>query len=86
VAGHRDDAQKILQQLQERSSEEFVTPYMIVRINAALGQKDEAFRWLNTAYEERAPLMVLLKRDPRLDGLRSDPRYDALLRRMNFPS
>jgi len=86
VAGHRDEAQKILRQLQERSSEQFVTPYMIGRIYAALGQKDEAFRWLNTAYEERAPWMVLLKRDPRLDGLRSDPRYEALVRRMNFPS
>ncbi len=86
VAGHRDDARKILRQLQERSSEQYVTPYMIGRIYAALGEKDEAFRWLNTAYEERAPWMVLLKRDPRLDGLRSDSRYEALLRRMNFPS
>jgi TolB-like protein/Tfp pilus assembly protein PilF len=86
VAGHHDDAQKILLQLQERSSEQFVTPYMIGRIYAALGEKDEAFRWLNTAYKERAPWMVLLKRDPRLDGLRSDPRYEALLAQMNFPS
>jgi len=86
VAGHRDDALAILHRLQEGSGQRYVTPYMFGRIYAALGQKDEAFRWLDIAYEQRAPWMVLLKRDPRLDSLRSDPRYEALLRRMNFPS
>ena len=86
VAGRRDDALEILRRLQEDSGQRYVTPYMLGRIYAALGQKDEAFRWLDIAYEQRAPWMVLLKRDPRLDSLRSDPRYEALLRRMNFPS
>jgi TolB-like protein/Tfp pilus assembly protein PilF len=86
VAGHRDDALAILHRLQDGSSERYVTPYMFGRIYAALGQKDEAFRWLDIAYEQRAPWMVLLKHDPRLDSLRSDSRYEALLRRMNFPS
>jgi TolB-like protein/Flp pilus assembly protein TadD len=86
VAGHFDEARAILRQLHERSSEQFVTPYMLGRIYAALGQNHEAFRWLNTAYEERAPWMVLLKRDPRMDSLRADPRYQNLVRLMNFPS
>jgi predicted Zn-dependent protease len=54
MAGRTDDAQKILQQLQERSHQQYVTPYMIGRIHAALSLKDEALRWLETAYHERA--------------------------------
>ena len=86
VTGRRDEAQMILQHLQARAGEEYLTPYMFARIHTALGDRDEAFRWLNTAYQERAPWMVLLKRDPRMDSLRADPRYESLLRLMNFPS
>jgi TolB-like protein len=86
LAGRRDEAQEILQQLQQHANEQYVTPYMFARIYTALGNPDEAFRWLNTGYCERAPWMVLLKRDPRLDRLRADPRYEPLLRLMNFPS
>jgi tetratricopeptide (TPR) repeat protein len=86
LAGRRDEAQEILQQLQQHANEQYVTPYMFARIYTALGNPDEAFRWLNIAYGERAPWMVLLKRDPRLDRLRADPRYGPLLRLMNFPS
>ena len=86
VAGHRDDALAILHRLQEGSSQRYVTPYMLGRIYAALGETDQAFRWLEAAFEKRAPWMVLLKRDPRLDSLRPDPRYQALVSRMNYPS
>ena len=86
VTGRRDEAQTILQHLQARSGEEYLTPYMFARIHTALGDRDEAFRWLNIAYQERAPWMVLLKRDPRMDSLRADSRYETLLRLMNFPS
>jgi len=57
----------------------------MARICVALGQKDEAFRFLEAGYQERAALMVLLKTDPRFDPLRSDQRFQDLLRRMNFP-
>ncbi len=87
VAGHRDDAEAILAELLGLSLQQYVTPYMIGRIYAALDSKDEAFRWLETAYEQRAALMVVLKRDPRLDSLQSDPRFAALVRRIaNHPS
>jgi len=56
------------------------------RIYAALRKRDEALRWLETAYRERAALMVCLKNDPRLDDLRSEPRFKDLLRRMSFPA
>jgi TolB-like protein len=86
LAGRRDEAQQIMQQLQQQSNEQYVTPYMFARIHTALGSPDEAFRWLDVGYRERAPWMILLKRDPRLDSLRCDPRYQALIRLMNFPS
>jgi hypothetical protein len=51
----------------------------------ALGDRDEAFRILDKAVEERDSLLVILKEDPSFDDLHSYPRWKALLRRMNFP-
>jgi TolB-like protein/Flp pilus assembly protein TadD len=85
AAGHRGEALKVLEQLQELSKQQYVTPYGVGRIYAALGQTEEAFRWLETAYEQRGNWMVFLKVDPVFDDLRSDPRFQNLLRRMNFP-
>ena len=84
-AGYREEAQKILGQLNELSKQRYVTPYVLARIYAALGMKDEALRWLETGYRERAALMVCLKTDQRFDELRFGPRFQDLLRRMNFP-
>ncbi len=61
AAGNWDAAHKILHQLTELSKERYVSPYLVGRIYAALGKKDEALHWLETAYEERAEWMVLLK-------------------------
>ena len=85
TAGYQAEALKILEQLQELSNRQYVTPYGVGRIYAALGQKDEAFHWLEIAYEQRANWMVFLKVDPVFDDLRSDPRFRDLMRRMNFP-
>ena len=54
--------------------------------HAALGNKEEAIRWLETAYQEHAVYMVWLKTDPQFDNLRLEPRFRHLLRRMNFPT
>jgi len=86
AAGYEDEAQKILEQLQELSKQRYVTPYVVARIYNTLGRKDEALHWLETAYRERAEWMVLLKVDPCWDDLRSDPRFQDLMRRMNFPA
>ena len=51
----------------------------------ALGENDQALEWLETAYEDRPEGMVWLKPDPIFDPLRSDPRFQDLLRRMNLP-
>jgi tetratricopeptide (TPR) repeat protein len=85
AGGDSDDAQKILEQLEQISKKRYVSPYHMARICAALGKKDEALRWLETGYRERAAWMVALRIEPRFDGLRSDPRFQDLVRRMNFP-
>jgi tetratricopeptide (TPR) repeat protein len=84
-AGHRVKAQKILQRLQELSAKRYVTPYGLARIHAALDNADEAVRLLEAAYQEHATWLLFLKTDPHLDSLRPDPRFQDLLRRMNFP-
>ena len=60
-------------------------PYAFAQLYAALGDKDEAFRILEKAVEERNSLLVALKEDPPYENLHSDPRWKELLRRMNFP-
>jgi tetratricopeptide (TPR) repeat protein len=62
-----------------------VAPWTRACVYGALGEKDEAFLLLEQAYEERSPLLAVAKEDPRLDSLRDDPRFQDLLRRMNFP-
>jgi Flp pilus assembly protein TadD len=58
--------------------------YRLAEINAYLGDRDEAFRWLEKAYNYRTMWMPWVKVDPSLDSLRSDPRFDQLLRRMGL--
>ena len=84
VAGRRGEAQAILDQLNTLSSERYVPSYSVAAIHAALGQTDQAFTWLERAYEEHDSWMDYLGLDPRLDGLRADPRFADLLRRMKL--
>ena len=74
-----------MEQLKELAKQQYVTPYGVARVYAALEERDETFHWLETAYREHAEWMVLLKIDPCFDGFRSDSRFQDLLRRMNFP-
>ncbi len=61
-------------------------PYQVAEIRAWRGEKDEAFAWLERALAQRDAGLALLTRDPFLRDLRKDPRYAALLRRMNLPA
>ena len=86
VAGKRIEAERILRELQTQSKTRYVSPYMIAVIYAGLGNKNEAFEFLEKAYKEKSPdLAYFLKADLRIDALRSDPRFQHLLHRMNFP-
>ena len=85
-AGRVREARECLRKLQQRSNADKVGTYEVAFIHAGLGEKDQAFEWLEKAYEVRDKGMSSLKVDPTLDPLRSDPRFQDLLRRMNFPS
>jgi serine/threonine protein kinase/tetratricopeptide (TPR) repeat protein len=87
VSGKRDEAQKVLDHLKELSAHSYVAPYNVVVIYAGLGEKDEAFDWLNRAYDDRSYTLVeYLTTDARLDSLHSDPRFDELRRRIGLPA
>jgi len=57
----------------------------LARVHAALGQIDNAFTWLDHAYQERVVGLVLINVDPSYDPLRADPRFDQFLSRMRLP-
>lgn len=84
-SGQRDAAIKVLEELEELSKKIYVSPYWRAQIYTALKEYDEAFRWLEAAYAERSALMAYLKVDPWLEDLHSDPHFQDLMRRMNFP-
>ena len=78
--GQRAEAQKILQQLSERAKREHIDPVLISCIYIALGDKDQAFAWLEKACQERAGQISFLKVEAKFDPLRSDPRFTELQR------
>jgi serine/threonine protein kinase/tetratricopeptide (TPR) repeat protein len=84
VSGRRADALKIAKGFTDLSSHAYVDFYQLATIYAGLGEKDEAFRLLEKGYEERSAGMPYLAVDPFWDGMRSDPRYADLLRRMGL--
>ncbi len=70
---------------QRKAKSGYVSPYLIAQLYADSGDKDHAFEWLNTAYQERNAYLTGLRTDFRLDSLRSDPRYGELVRRIGLP-
>jgi hypothetical protein len=87
VTGNRAEAEKILQEWQRQSETSYASPYMTATVYAGLGEKNKAFEYLEKAYQEKSSdLPYFLKADLRIDNLRSDPRFQDLMRRMNFPT
>jgi hypothetical protein len=74
-----------LSDLREGGERKYVSPYHLAAIYAGLGDKDQAFVWLEKAYAERSDWMVTLTTDYRFDELRSDPRFGSLVRRLGLP-
>jgi TolB-like protein/Tfp pilus assembly protein PilF len=82
----RGKADDVLEQLRGLSEGRFVSAYDFAIIHAGLGEKDQAFEWLERAYEERSfSLVMSLKAEPGLDQLRSDLRFQDLLSRIGLP-
>jgi hypothetical protein len=70
---------------QRKSKTEYVSPYGIAGLYAGLGDKDHAFEWLNTAFQEHDSSLTGIRTDFVMDPLRSDPRYADLIRRIGLP-
>ena len=83
--GHQAEAKQVLVRLNEMAREKYVTPYGVALVYAGLGDKDQAFAWLNKAVAGRSHWLVWLNRDPRWDRIRSDPRFDDLQKRVGLP-
>ncbi len=85
MAGARAQAQEFLDQLKQLAKRRYVSPYYLALAYVGLGDRDQALACMERAYEERSGWLVHIKVEPGLDSLRSDPRFQDLLRRMNFP-
>jgi TolB-like protein len=84
LAGMKDEALKILERLDGLSEDHYVGSYWRAVVLLGLGEKNEALENLEKAYLERESLMAALKVWPMLDSLRSEPRFKALLKKMNL--
>ncbi len=83
--GQRQEALQILEQLVAVSKKSYVPAQSFAIVYTGLGDKDQAFAWLDKAYQERANRLAYLKVEPTWDPIRSDPRFDELLRRIGLP-
>ena len=83
-SGYPGAMRRAAQKLAARFEQRYVPPYEIARLYSDTEDQDRTLHWLQTAYEERDARLVHL-RDPDWDGLRSDPRFQDLLKRMKYP-
>jgi TolB-like protein/Tfp pilus assembly protein PilF len=84
ASGRREEARRVLKDLEELSRREYVTPYGVALVHAGLGDTDLAFEWLDRAVADRSNWLVWLKLDPRFAGLHGQPRFNSLLRRVGL--
>ena len=85
LAGKKGEALKLIAELNDRAQQHHVSGVLLAHAYLGLGEKDQALTWLERAYEDRDQWMVYTKSAPNFDLLRPEPRFQALLRRMNFP-
>jgi tetratricopeptide (TPR) repeat protein len=85
VAGRRAEARQILRELRALARRKHVPPVDIAFVYLGLGEKERALELLEQAYRQRSWQVAFLRVEPWVDPLRSDPRFQVLLRRINFP-
>jgi TolB-like protein/Tfp pilus assembly protein PilF len=85
VAGRRERARQVIAELAALAGRRYVPPFGTALVYLGLGDTGRTFEWLEKAFNDRALDMIFMKSDPRFDGLRSDPRFADLLRRMKLP-
>jgi hypothetical protein len=85
AVGRSVEAVKLLRDLERNPGTGYVSPYLVATIYAGLANKDKAFEFLEKAYQERCwDIAWQIKADLRIDNLRSDPRFQSLLRRIGL--
>jgi TolB-like protein/DNA-binding winged helix-turn-helix (wHTH) protein/Flp pilus assembly protein TadD len=84
--GNRSVQEWRLAQLKQVARKQYVSPLEFASAYARLGQNDEAFQWLEKAYDDHVPKLVRIQQDPDLNSLHSDPRFQALVKRIGLPS
>ena len=82
LSGDRENALRLLDELRTLSHQRYVSPFFIALLHIGLGENDRAFEWLEEAFRKRSYWLIGMKTDPRLDRLRSDPRFTDLMRRV----
>ena len=85
ASDQRDKALGMLDRLKEVSKQRYVSAYSFALVYAGLGEKDQAFKWLEQGYQNRDWQMGHLRVDPMLDNLHPDPRFADLVRRVGLP-
>ncbi len=85
VSGRPDEARRILANLQQLHQQGIVPAASLVALHGALGESNEAFVWLEKAYQERDPQLTYLKAGRRFEPLHKDPRFGQFVRRVGFP-
>ena len=85
LAGRRGEAETVLRDLVERAKTSDQVAYSIAQVETALGNKDAAFLWLNRAYDQHSATLWLVNGELKFEPLRTDPRFQDLLRRMHLP-
>ncbi len=84
LAGRRADALRTLAELKQMAREQYVSPFDVALVYTGLGDKEQAFAWLEKAREDQSEWMGWINSDARLDPLRTDPRFAELLRRVGL--
>jgi serine/threonine protein kinase/tetratricopeptide (TPR) repeat protein len=85
LTGRKEEARKVLAKLLEKRKTQFLPPTQIAMIYAGLGERDTAFAWLERSFEDKAWLIDEMNVNPLFDVFKGDPRFDDLIRRMNYP-
>jgi hypothetical protein len=84
VTGRPEEGARILASVMKAEANKPELAVHLAMVYGALGQSDEAFKWLDVGYRERASFMVGLKIDPAFERLHDDPRWDDLMKRMGL--
>jgi eukaryotic-like serine/threonine-protein kinase len=84
-AGKREKALEILEDLTKLAKQEYVAPHFFAGIHLALGEDDRALEYLEKSFEEHSHWLIYLHIDPSMDGLRSNPRFQDLLKCVGLP-